>query len=297
MKRFLHTLKYVFPYWRNALLNFLYNLLSVLFSLFSFTMVIPFLGILFGKQATVDNPVPFEFSVNSLTHNFNYLLSSIIKTYGPEYALLLVIGIVVIMVFLKTGLNYAAKYVISPLRMGVIRDIRNSVYNKIIRLHIGYYSEERKGDIMSRMTSDVSEIEVSIMRSIDIILQTPITIIIYIISLFIMSYQLTLFVLILLPVSGLIIGRIGKSLRRRSSEVQRRLGVLLSLIEETLGGLRIIKAFNSEKKAETRFWQENQGYTRLMIKMWRRMDLAVPMGEFLGTIVVVIMMWFGGTLV
>jgi subfamily B ATP-binding cassette protein MsbA len=297
MKRFLKILRFVIPYWHNAVLNFIYNLLSVIFSLFSFTMTIPFLGVLFGVQKTVEKPVPFEFSVASITHNFNYFISNIIEKSGPESALFTIILLVVVMVFFKTGFAYLAKYVMSPLRMGVIRDIRNNIYRKILNLHVGYYSEERKGDIMSRMTADVQEIEFSIMRWLDVVFKEPVTIIVYIISLFIMSYQLTFFVLVLLPVSGIIIGRIGKSLRKKSSEVQRRLGLLLSLIDETLGGIRIIKAFNSEKKSEEKFKTENQAYTRLLIRIWRRMDLAVPMGEFLGTIVVVIMMWFGGTLV
>ena len=285
------------PYWQKAFLNFLYNLLSVIFSLFSFTMTIPFLGILFGKQKLVEQPVPFEFSVSAITHNFNYFLTGIIKESGPEHALLTVVFLVVIMVFFKTGLAYAGKYVMAPLRMNVIRDIRNKIYNKIIKLHVGYHSEERKGDIMSRMTADVQEIDVSIMRWLDVIFKEPVTIIVYLVSLFVMSYQLTLFVLILLPVSGLVIGRIGKTLRKKSAELQSRFGALLSLIEETLGGIRIIKAFSSEKTVEKKFNKENNAYTRLMIRIWRRQELAVPMGEFLGTIVVVIMMWFGGSLV
>jgi ATP-binding cassette, subfamily B, bacterial MsbA len=275
----------------------LFNFLSVLFSLFSFTMVIPFLGILFNNQSIVNDPVEFEFNVETVQKFFNYHLSQIIVEKGNEDALLFVVGLVVVMVLFKTAFMYLANYVIAPLRNGVIRDIRNAIYDKVLKLQLGFFSNERKGDIMSRMTGDVQEIEVSVIRSLNIVFKEPITILVYLGSLIYMSFHLTLFVFVLLPLTGLVIGRIGKSLRKRSAAGQKKMGNLLSIIEETLSGLRIIKAFNSENKVNDKFTKENSLYTRIMIKMWRRRDLAMPLSEFLGTVVIVLVMLYGGTMV
>ncbi|PIE86233.1 MAG: antibiotic ABC transporter ATP-binding protein [Bacteroidia bacterium] len=298
MNKFHKILRYIFPYKYNVLANVAFVILSVLFSLGSFTMVIPFLGILFDNQPINLEPVAFDLSsIEAIKGSFNYLVSKVIVEQGHEAALVLVSSFIVIAVFLKTGFYYGATYVITPMRNGVVRDIRNSIYRKILQLPLGYYSNERKGDIMSRMTNDVLEIEVSVIRSIDILFKEPITIIIYLSSLFYMSIHLTVFVFILLPLTGSIIGRIGKSLRKKSVQAQTKLGHILTVIEETLSGLRIIKAFNSEERIGKRFAQENEAYTQIMNKMWRRRDLAVPLSEFLGTAVIVIVMWYGGRLV
>ncbi|MBT3208906.1 MAG: ABC transporter ATP-binding protein [Bacteroidetes bacterium] len=297
MKKFYKILKYIFPYWKNASVNMIFILLSVIFGLFSFTMAIPFLGILFENQELITEKVVFEFNLESMQHNFNYYLSQIIIEKGAKAALVFVSIIMVIFVLLKTSFLYFGKYIMAPLRNGVVKDIRNKIYNKILNLQLSYFSDEKKGDIMSRITNDVQEIEVSIIRSIDVLFQVPITIIIYIVALFVMSFELTLFVLILLPVTGYLIGRIGKSLRKKSFRAQTKMGVLLTIIEETLSGLRIIKAFNAEKKSKKKFEDENHDYTKIMISMWRRRDLAVPLSEFLGTIVIVILMWYGGSMV
>lgn len=291
-------LKYVFPkYWKNAALNFMFILLMVVFGLFSFTMVIPFLQVLFNDQPVVADKLPFAFSMSVIQNNFNYYLNQVILNYGKANALLYVSIFVVIAVFFKTGFWYAARYVMAPLRVGAIKDIRNNIYKKVLSLPLSYFSDERKGDIISRMTNDLHEIENSIIRSIDVIFKEPISIIISLVVLVYMSPQLTLFVFVLLPVSGFIIGRLGSSLRKNSMDAQNKLGDLLALIEETLGGLRIIKAFVAERKMNQKFRDENQIYASIMIRMWRRRDLAGPLSEFLGTVVMVLVLWFGGRLV
>ena len=260
-------------------------------------MVIPFLGILFDNQPLVENPVEFAFNAEAIKEYFYYFLSQIIINNGAREALLLVSILVVIFVFFKTVLQYGSNYVMAPLRNGVVRDIRNKLNEKILELQLSYFTEERKGDLISRMTSDVQEVEVSVVRSLNNAIKAPITMIVYLVVLFMMSPFLSFFVLILLPISGAVIGRIGKSLRRKSVKGQSKLGLILSYIEETLFGLRIIKAFNSEKKINQRFVDENNSYTRLMNKIWRRKDLAGPFSEFMATIVIIIIMWYGGSMV
>ncbi|MCX7863036.1 MAG: ABC transporter transmembrane domain-containing protein [Bacteroidales bacterium] len=297
MKRFLQLLSYVKPYWFNALLNGIFNILGSVFSLFSLAMVIPFLGILFGTQEPVREAMPFEFSVQSIQHNFNYLLTKQIDTHGSASALLIVSLVVVFTSLLKNLCIFLANYFMAPIRNGVIQNIRNNLYDKILQLPLSFFSNEKKGDIITRMSNDVQEVEWSIMSSIEMIFRDPITILIYLLTLFYMSYELTLFALILLPISGLVIGRVGKNLRKQSNQGQRRIGNIISVVEETLSGIRIIKGFNAEEKMSLRFKNMNHFYTRLMIKLFRRRYLASPLSEFLGTIVLVSLMYFGGTLV
>jgi subfamily B ATP-binding cassette protein MsbA len=297
MKGFGSFLKYLVPYWVKGVISILLSLLSTTFSLFSFTMVIPFLGILFKTQPMVETPVEFEFTYEAIQHNFNYYVSHIINTDGEAKALLMVSILVVIFVFLKTFSQYGSNYAMAPIRTGVVRDIRNRLNAKILDLQLSYFNEERKGDLISRMTNDVQEIEISVVTSLNNAVKSPIAIIIYLTSLFVMSPFLTIFVLILLPVSGVIIGKIGKSLRRKSVKSQEKLGLLLSYIEETLFGLRIIKAFNTEKYINKRFQDENTAYARLLKRIWRRKDLAGPTSEFLATVVIIIIMWYGGSMV
>jgi subfamily B ATP-binding cassette protein MsbA len=297
MKNIGKLLIYLKPYWKKATLNVLFNLLSVVFGLFSVVMAIPFLGIIFGDQAAVAKPDGFELSAKSIMDNFQYFLSNTKEEHGAETALLIVGGMVIAMTLLKTLFTYIAMYNLAPIRNGVPRDLRNKLFRKILRLPISYFSNERKGDIMSRMTTDVQEIEWSLVSSIEMIIRDPLTILIYLSALFYLSFNLTLFVIILLPVSGYMIGRIGKTLRKTSMKGQRRIGTLMSIMDETIGGLRIIKAFNAENKINQRFESVNNFYTRLMIKMFRRRYLASPLSEFLGTILIVVIMWYGGTLV
>lgn len=297
MKRFFILLSYVKPYWFNAILNGIFNILGSIFSLFSLAMVIPFLGILFGTQEPVRESMPLEFSINSIQHNFNYILTQQIDKNGPSSALLLVTIIVILTSLLKNLSIFLANYFMAPIRNGVIQDIRNKLYHKILNLPLSFFTNEKKGDIITRMSSDVQEVEWSIMSSIEMIFRDPVTILIYVLTLFFMSYELTLFALILLPISGLIIGRVGKNLRKQSNQGQRRIGNIISVVEETLSGIRIIKGFNSEDKMYQRFKNMNHFYTRLMIKLFRRRYLASPLSEFLGTIVLVSLMYFGGSLV
>jgi subfamily B ATP-binding cassette protein MsbA len=297
MKGVYKIIKYMYPYWGKGVMSIVYALISTIFSLFSFTMAIPFLGILFGNQPRITELVKWELNTKSISHNFNYFLSHIIESQGPEAALLSVSIIVVTFVLLKTLFHYLSNYIMAPLRTGVIRDIRDQLNAKILQLQLSYFTEERKGDLISRMTSDVQEIEASIVRSLNNAIKMPLTLIVYLVILFIMSPILTFLVLLLIPFTGYIIGRIGKSLRRKSIKGQAKLGLILSYIEETLFGLRIIKAFNSEKKIDDRFRNENNAYTRLMTRIWRKKELAGPFSEFMATVVIVLVMWYGGSMV
>ncbi|MFW5752332.1 MAG: ABC transporter transmembrane domain-containing protein, partial [bacterium] len=283
MKKFYKIVRYLIPYWSKVALSLILNLLSVFFSLFSIFMIIPFLGVLFDTQSLVTEKPEFAFNAEVIKDTFYYYLSNIIIEKGKVSALVFVSVIVVSFSFLKNILHYFSVFFLAPVRTGVVKDMRNDIYRKIIELPLPFFSEERKGDIISRMTTDVNEIEVSIIRSLDLFFREPVLIIVYVTSLMIMSPKLTLFVLILLPVSGLLIGRIGRSLRKTSYRGQKQMGMLLSIIEETLGGLRIIKAFNAESKMNDKFINTNEKYRNLMIRLWRRRDLANPLSEFLGT--------------
>ncbi len=287
--------KFFYPYNFKLLLSIFLTFLGTLFSLFSFTLVIPFLGIFFGTQAPVTEMLPMDFSIKTLQHNFYYYLSTIIATQGKSTALGVVSLFIVIAVFLKTTFTYLGNYALAPIRTGVVRDIRNYMYHKILSLQISFFSEERKGDIMSRMTSDVQEIENSVMQAIKDGIQAPIVIIIYLAALLFMSLNLTLFVFILLPLSGAIIGKIGKSLKRKSLKGQQQLGNLLSNIEETLFGLSIIQAFNVEPRFDDKFKQDNDKYSKIIKSIWRKRDLASPLSEYLSTIVIVIILYYGSS--
>ena len=299
MKGLKRILQYVFPqYWKQAMLNFLFIGLSTIAGLFSFTMVIPFLDVLFDTNMNpTAGPVQFDGSLDSLSQIFNSYLCQIIAEYGKPSALLYLSGFILIAIFFKTGFWYTSKLVMVNIRYGVVRDLRNKLYNKITRLSLGFYSDEHKGDVISRMTNDVNEVEVSVLRSFDVIFKDPVTLILSMALLIYMSPKLTLFVLIMLPISGYIVGKIGSTLRRKSTTVQNKLGSLLSLIEETLGGLRIIKSFNAHSKVYANFDSENRQFIRESKKMMRRRELASPLSEFLGSVILVVVLWFGGSLV
>ncbi len=297
MRTFLKIVSYIKPYWVSALLNVIFNILSAFFALFSFMMVIPFLRILFDKQEKVTELMPFALKTDILQHNFNYYISQVIENHGASTALLLVSIFVIVMALFKTSFGFLANYSVTSARTGVVRDIRQKVYNRILRLPMSYFSDSRKGDIMSRVGMDVNEVESSVMSSLEMAFRDPITIIIFLVSMFILSYQLTLFAIILLPVSGYIIGRIGKNLRKQSMRLQQQLGILMSVLEETLSGIRIIKAFNAEKKVTASFEKSNNTYTRIIKRVQRRKFLASPMSEFLGTVVMMVLMFVGGKIV
>lgn len=278
-------------------MNIIYNILGAVFGTFSFAMLIPALDILFQTKEMVTEKVDWAFTADAITHNVNFYISNFIAEHGQQDALLLIGIILVIATLLKVGFTYLADFVLIALRNGVVFDIRSLIYRKIIGLPLGYFSEERKGDIMARITSDVQEVENSIANSLGMMIKNPILIIVFLSVMIYMSWSLTLFVFIMLPVTGIIIGRIGRSLKRVSSKGQDKLGEILSIIEEDLSGLRIIKSFNAEEKAIDRFQTENSNYRSIMNRlMWRR-HLAHPASEFLGTIVIVIVLWYGGRII
>ncbi|REJ81908.1 MAG: ABC transporter ATP-binding protein [Bacteroidetes bacterium] len=297
MKNYIRLLRFVGAYKGYAALNVLCNLFSVIFSLFSLTMVAPFLNVLFSQTDTLYEKTPLTFSIRSLLDNFNYFLGQYIDEHGKLQALMLICVLVVFMFFFKNLFRYLGMFFIAPVRNGVVRDLRKKMYDKILVLPLSYFSDERKGDIISRMTNDVQEIEWSIMQSLEIIFREPITIILFLTTMILMSPQLSLFVFVLLPVAGLLIGYIGKSLRRTSAKSKEKMGLLLSAIEETLGGLRIIKAFTAEQFSGEKFRKINDDYRKLMVRLYRKRDLSSPLSEFLGAVVLVIVMYFGGKLV
>lgn len=293
----MRILRYARSYWGYASLNITSNIFAVLFSLVSLAMVVPFLGLLFGTQALVTVKPDFALSVNAVSGTFNYYISTIIINYGKVNALIFICILVVILFFLKNFFRYMAMFYLAKVRNGAVKDIRNDVYRKILILPLSYYSEQKKGDLIARMTTDVQEVEWSIMTSLEMIFRDPLNIVIYLVTMMIMSPQLTLFVLILLPLTGWLIGRIGKSLRKTSDKVQNKMGLILSVIEETISGLRIIKAFTAISYSEKKFRKINDDYTRLMVRVYRKRDLAGPLSEFLGAVVLVTIMWYGGNLV
>ena len=289
--------RFVPPYKGKVVMNIIYNILGALFGTFSFAMLIPALDILFKTKELVTEKVEWALTADSLTNNVNYYISSFISKHGEQDSLLLIGLILVIATLFKVGFTYLADFVLIALRNGVVYDIRSLIYKKIIGLPLGYFSEERKGDIMARITSDVQEVENSVANSLGMMIKNPILIIVYLAVMIYMSWSLTLFVFVMLPITGLIIGRIGRSLKRVSTKGQNKLGEILSIIEEDLSGLRIIKSFNAEEKAIGRFQNENQNYRLIMNRlMWRR-HLAHPASEFLGTIVIVVVLWYGGRII
>lgn len=288
---------FILPFKRLALLNILLNAMSVIFSLFSLVLIGPFLKVLFDAQDILSEPVAWSFTKAAIEHNFTYFLGQQISQHGPHQALLVVSLLIVLMFFLKTGSIFLANFFMAPIRNGVVRDIRNTIYLKILNLPISYLSDEKKGDIMSRVTQDVQEIEWSVMASLEKFFRDPLNILIFLTGLLVMSPQLTLFVLILLPVSAFIIGQIGKNLRKTSNRAQAQMGQVMSFLEETLSGLRVIRAFNAEKQMEGGFSQMNDRFTQTMNTITRRRYLASPLSEFMGAIVIVVLLIYGGNLV
>lgn len=291
--------RFIPPYKRNIALNVLFNILAAFFTLFSFALIIPILEMLFGiNQAHYDlMPLGSASIKDVVVNDFYYYVQCIIQAQGPTAALAAIALALVILAGVKTGSAYLAAYHMIAIRTGVVRDLRNQIYGKIVSLPISFFSNERKGDVMARMSSDVTEVENSVMSSLDMMFKNPIMIIVCLATMIIVSWQLTVFVLILLPVAGAIMGRVGKRLKRKSLDVQNQSGTLLSNIEESIGGLRIIKAFNAEEKAKRRFGAENERFRLMSRQMNRRYELAHPMSEFLGTATIAIVLWFGGKLI
>ncbi len=291
--------RFIPPYKWYIVLNVFFNIMAAFFTLFSFALLIPILEMLFGINHTVYQFMPWGAgSVKTVVVNdFYYYVQCIIATYGKSMALAAIALSLVVLAGVKTGSAYLAAFNMISIRTGVVRDLRNKIYAKIVSLPIGFFSNERKGDVMARMSGDVTEVENSIMASLDMMFKNPIMIIVCLSMMIVLSWQLTIFVLVLLPLAGTIMGRVGKMLKRKSLNVQNQWGVLLSNIEETIGGLRIIKAFNAEEKVKRRFGRENEDFRLMSRGMNRRYELAHPMSEFLGTFTIGIVLWFGGTLI
>lgn len=298
MKKAFSLLIYIKPYWKNAVASVGSNILSSVFSVFTLTMLPPFLEILLGtaKEKVTAPTGSFELSMSYIKNNLNYFFNNIIGTYGPFKALLLVSVSVAVFALLRNLFAYLGQHFLAFMRAHILRDIRNTLYDKTLKLPLSYFSNEKKGDLMSRMTTDVAEIEASIVSSLEMVFRDPVMILIYLGYLLSMSVELTLFVLIMLPISGLLIGGIGKSLRKKSFKSQTKLGAMIAVIEETLSGLRVIKAFNAEKQTENRFKAMNNEFTQLSIRINRRRALASPVSEFLGIIVVLVIMVYGSNM-
>ncbi|MDY0075836.1 MAG: ABC transporter ATP-binding protein [Bacteroidales bacterium] len=297
MKKFYRILAYIKPYWGYAALNVLFNLLTIVFSLFSITMLVPFLNLLFGTEALVTEKPTFELNADGLINMLNYQISTIIVEKGQLQALIFICILLVSSFLMRNLGRFFAMFYMANVRIGAVKDIRNAIYTKILILPISFYNKNRKGDIMARITTDVQEVEYSIMNYLEMLVRDPVTILVYIAFMFSVSPQLTLFVLVLLPLTGLLIGHIGKTLRRSSKVGQTRMAGMLSTIEETISGLRIIKAFNAIHYSDERFKNQNSHFSRLMLSIYRRRDLSSPLSEFLSSVVIVIVLWFGGRLV
>ncbi|HBG87660.1 MAG TPA: antibiotic ABC transporter ATP-binding protein [Marinilabiliaceae bacterium] len=289
--------QYLKPYKHLLVLSFIFNLLSAVFAVFSIAAMIPMLEIILMQDSKVYELMPLTLDFDSLINNVYYYITYYKEQYGPGYSLLFVGIFLICGTLLKTGTSYLASFTSIGLRNGVVRDLRKKIYAKILILPMSFFSSERKGDIISRSTGDVQEVENSIMSSLDMALKNPVMIMVYLVTMFLFSVELTLFVLVMLPLAGLIIGRIGRSLKKKSKKGQEKMGVILGVLEETLSGLRIIKAFNAEGRMKTRYNNENEGYKNIMNRLMRRRELAHPVSEFLGTIVVVMVVWYGGTLI
>lgn len=289
--------RFAFPYKWKLVLNLTLNILSAAFSVFSMGMMIPILGILFNEDKDVMTMVPWEMTLDAVQNNLYYYITQIKLTEGPGWSLLFVGVFIIFGTLFKTGFAFLASTVIVGVRNSVVRDIRDRLYKKIIALPLGFYSEERKGDIMSRAMGDVQEVENSVMSSLSMILKNPVLILVYLTTLMVMNYKLTLFVFVMLPVAGGLIGRIGRSLKKSSRKGQEKMGEIVGTLDETLGGLRIIKAFNAEGKMTSRFRRSLDEYRKLANTIMRRRELAHPMSEFIGTVVIVMVVWYGGTLI
>jgi subfamily B ATP-binding cassette protein MsbA len=295
--------RFVPPYKWQVAANLFFNILSTILSLFSFATIIPVLQILFGLSEVTATYIPLESAttindtLDIIKNNFYYFLHTQIDVNGAQYVLIILGGCLVVLTGLKCLTAWLANYFMVPIRTGVLRDLRAQLYKKVVGLPIGFFTEERKGDVMSRMTNDVNEVEASIMSTLDMLFKDPIMILVYLITLFTISWQLTFFVLILLPIAGFLIGRIGRSLKRASTKGQEQNAEILTQIDETLGGLRVVKAFNAEGKLTNRFLNLINATRATFNRINRRYYLAHPVSEFLGTSLIAILLWFGGTLI
>ena len=302
MKEFITVLRrFVPPYKRYLVWSVVFNILSAVLNIFSFMAIIPILQILFqtGGDNVPQSLMPWSWDnlQEAFSNNANYYVGQLIQNIGPTTTLLVIGIFLAFMTFLKTGAYFLSSATIIPIRTGVVRDIRNQLYRKITSLPLGFFSEERKGDIIARMSGDVAEVENSIMSSLDMLFKNPVLIVAYFSTLLIISWQLTLFTLVFVPVMGWFMGMVGRKLKQNSIKAQALWSDTMSQVEETLGGLRIIKAFCAEKKMNNRFDRINSAYRNDIMRVNIRQQMAHPMSEFLGTVMIVIVLWFGGILV
>ena len=309
MRQFLKLFgKYIRPYRHYVTGGIIANILSALLNLLAFSLIMPILRILFGMNQTTPvyhaldginwlRPSEWSVAIDYIVGNFNYYVYQLIQQYGPARTLLLLCIYLVVMTLIKVGVTYGGIYMLVPIRTGVVKDLRNEFNAKLLRLPISLISEERKGDLLARFSGDVAEIEYSIINLLESLIKNPILIIIYLVALFAISWELTLFVLIVLPIAGYVMGAVGKRLKRDSLEGQTQWGRLMSMVEETLSGLRIIKAFNAEQQISDRFTKANEQYRRTISQVYARQGLAHPMSEFLGTTAIAIILWYGGNLI
>lgn len=302
MKEFFQILRrFVPPYKRYLVMTVSFNILSAVLNIFSFAAIIPILQIIFKTEKAAAAPQLMAWDWDNMkevaANNMDYYVNVLIADIGPTTTLLVLGLFLAIMTFLKTGAYFLSSATVIPIRTGIVRDIRNQLYRKITSLPIGFFSEERKGDIIARMSGDVQEIENSIMSSLDMLFKNPILIIAYFATLLCISWQLTLFTILFVPVMGWIMGKVGRKLKRKSKEAQALWSDTMSQVEETLGGLRIIKAFCAEEKMNRRFDNTNSNYRNQILKVNTRQQMAHPMSEFLGTVMIIIVLWFGGILV
>ena len=302
MKEFIAVLRrFVPPYKHYLVWSVVFNILSAVLNIFSFMAIIPILQILFqtGGDSVPQSlmPISWDNLQEAFSNNANYYVGQLIQNIGPTTTLLVIGIFLAFMTFLKTGAYFLSSATIIPIRTGVVRDIRNQLYHKITSLPLGFFSEERKGDIIARMSGDVAEVENSIMSSLDMLFKNPVLIVAYFSTLLVISWQLTLFTLVFVPVMGWFMGMVGRKLKQNSIKAQALWSDTMSQVEETLGGLRIIKAFCAEKKMNNRFDRINSAYRNDIMRVNIRQQMAHPMSEFLGTVMIVIVLWFGGILV
>ncbi|RIV68377.1 ABC transporter ATP-binding protein [Flagellimonas aequoris] len=299
MNYFKKILRFAGPYRKYGYLNIFFNILYALFSALSYAALIPMLNVLFDKTKRVTTPPTYQ-GIGKLKDFFTDYMSYKITGFSgddPMKGLMLAIGLVLALFFFKNVFNYIAMYYITFLRNGVLKDIRNKMYEKIVDLPISYFSEKRKGDVIARITSDVLEIQHSFLSILELIVREPLTILFTIIAMFLISVKLTIFVFIFIPIAGMLISRIGKSLKRKSDKVQKEQGEFLSIVEETLGGLRVIKAFNAESKFYSTFKNSTNRFYRFSNSLLNRQNLSSPISEFLGIVVFGVLLWYGGQLV
>lgn len=297
MRKLKHIIAYTLNYKGLVLLNVVCNIAYVVFNLLSLLLFIPFLRLLFGESKPLYEAPTFEWTTDFVDAYFNYMMGSFVRDNEKLDALLFICLIVLGLFFMKNLFRYLAMFFLAAIRHGVVRDLRADLFNKVVDLPVGYFSEERKGDFIARLTNDVQEVNYSVMSSLELLFRDPVSIAISLTALFIISPQLTLLSLVLMPLSALVISRVSKSLKRTSAKVQKKFGELVSSIEESLSGMKIIKAFNAQDFIKEKFKGHNDRYNELTIRAYRKLDLASPLSEFLGAMVMVTMVWYGGRLI